>query len=55
MCADLQAALVPLVLILGGSTVSSILLGLVPGWVVTPVPVATYGSVHATSISRSAR
>lgn len=32
-------------LILGGSTVSSVLLGLVPGWVVTPVPVATYGCV----------
>ncbi|GAA5890566.1 hypothetical protein JCM8208_004917 [Rhodotorula glutinis] len=42
---NLQAALVPLVLILGGSTVSSVLLGLVPGWVVTPIPVATYGLI----------
>ncbi|BGP56162.1 hypothetical protein JCM8202_005930 [Rhodotorula sphaerocarpa] len=42
---DLQAAIVPLVLILGGSTVSSILLGLVPGWVITPIPVATYGLI----------
>ncbi|GAA5926246.1 hypothetical protein JCM10213_007408 [Rhodosporidiobolus nylandii] len=40
---NLQAAIVPLVLILGGSTVSSTLLGLVPGWVITPVPVLTYG------------
>ncbi|GAA5977926.1 hypothetical protein JCM11641_004335 [Rhodosporidiobolus odoratus] len=40
---NLQAAIVPLVLILGGATVSSVLLGLVPGWVVTPVPVLTYG------------
>ncbi|GAA6005650.1 uncharacterized protein JCM10292_006726 [Rhodotorula paludigena] len=42
---NLQAAIVPLVLILGGSTVSSVLLGLVPGWVVTPIPVATYGLI----------
>ncbi|GAA5836612.1 hypothetical protein JCM11251_002677 [Rhodosporidiobolus azoricus] len=42
---NLQAAIVPLVLILGGSTVSSVLLGLVPGWVVTPVPVLTYGLI----------
>ncbi|GAA6032573.1 hypothetical protein JCM8097_004822 [Rhodosporidiobolus ruineniae] len=40
---NLQAAIVPLVLILGGSTVSSVLLGLVPGWIITPVPVLTYG------------
>lgn len=56
MCADLQAALVPLVLILGGSTVSSILLGLVPGWVVTPVPVATYGCVQVSfTLQRACR
>ncbi|GAA5854161.1 hypothetical protein JCM8547_008249 [Rhodosporidiobolus lusitaniae] len=42
---NLQAAIVPLVLILGGSTVSSVLLGLVPGWIVTPVPVLTYGLI----------
>ncbi|BGP48994.1 hypothetical protein JCM10450v2_004873 [Rhodotorula kratochvilovae] len=42
---NLQAALVPLVLILGGSTISSVLLGLVPGWVITPIPVLTYGLI----------
>lgn len=42
---DLQAAIVPLVLILGGSTVSSVLLGLVPGWIISPIPVATYGLI----------
>lgn len=48
---DLQAAIVPLVLILGGSTVSSVLLGLVPGWVVTPIPVATYGCASCITAS----
>ncbi|POY71143.1 hypothetical protein BMF94_5900 [Rhodotorula taiwanensis] len=47
---DLQAAIVPLVLILGGSTISSVLLGLVPGWIISPVPVATYGRVSAPLI-----
>ncbi|GAA5988081.1 hypothetical protein JCM10908_002055 [Rhodotorula pacifica] len=42
---DFQAAIVPLVLILGGSTISSVLLGLVPGWIISPVPVATYGLI----------
>ncbi|GAA6002913.1 hypothetical protein JCM10207_001894 [Rhodosporidiobolus poonsookiae] len=42
---NLQAAIVPLVLILGGGTVSSVMLGLVPGWVITPVPVMTYGLI----------
>ncbi|GAA5974261.1 hypothetical protein JCM21900_003024 [Sporobolomyces salmonicolor] len=40
---NLQAAIVPLVLVLGGSTISSVLLGNVPGWVISPIPVVTYG------------
>jgi len=43
--ADLQAAIVTLVLVLGGGTISNILLGTVPGWVVSPIPVLTYGFV----------
>lgn len=46
---DLQAAIVTLVLVLGGSTVSNLLLGTVPGWVVSPIPVLTYGSVFSLS------
>ncbi|GAA6062154.1 hypothetical protein JCM10212_002366 [Sporobolomyces blumeae] len=42
---DLQAAVVTLVLVLGGSTVSNVLLGTVPGWVVSPIPVLTYGLI----------
>ncbi|GAA6005760.1 hypothetical protein JCM11491_003998 [Sporobolomyces phaffii] len=42
---DLQAAIVTLVLVLGGGTVSNLLLGTVPGWVISPVPVLTYGLI----------
>ncbi|GAA5929433.1 uncharacterized protein JCM15063_004148 [Sporobolomyces koalae] len=42
---NLQAAIVTLVLILGGGTVSNVLLGTVPGWVVSPIPILTYGLV----------
>lgn len=38
-----QAALVPLILILGGTTVTGMLMGIVPGWLISPIPVATYG------------
>lgn len=37
-----QSAIVPAVLILGGSTVTNVLLGIIPGWVITPIPVITY-------------
>ena len=49
--ADLQAAIVTLVLVLGGGTISNILLGTVPGWVVSPIPVLTYGLAELSSIS----
>ncbi|GAA5947775.1 hypothetical protein JCM3765_001078 [Sporobolomyces pararoseus] len=42
---DLQAAIVTLVLVLGGGTVSNLLLGTIPGWVVSPIPVLTYGLI----------
>lgn len=38
-----QAACVPLVLILGGTTITNVLMGAVPGWLISPIPVATYG------------
>ncbi|KDE06731.1 hypothetical protein MVLG_02927 [Microbotryum lychnidis-dioicae p1A1 Lamole] len=40
-----QAFTVPLVLILGGTTITSILMGAVPGWLISPIPVATYGLI----------
>ena len=33
----------PLVLILGGTTVTGVLMGQVPGWLLSPLPVLTYG------------
>lgn len=38
-----QAGLVPIILVLGGTTITSILLGSTPGWVYTPIPLINYG------------
>ncbi|SCV69790.1 BQ2448_1184 [Microbotryum intermedium] len=48
-----QAFTVPLVLILGGTTITSILMGAVPGWLISPIPVATYGLNQVTAHSSS--
>ncbi|KAK4057327.1 hypothetical protein OIO90_001824 [Microbotryomycetes sp. JL221] len=39
---NFQAALVPVILILGGTTITNILMGIVPGWLISPIPVLTY-------------
>ena len=40
---DFQAALVPLMLVFGGTTITGMLMGNPPGWLITPVPILTYG------------
>ncbi|KAK4048189.1 hypothetical protein OIV83_004894 [Microbotryomycetes sp. JL201] len=39
---NFQAALVPVILILGGTTITNVLMGIVPGWLISPIPVLTY-------------
>ncbi|KAM0789388.1 hypothetical protein ACM66B_000217 [Microbotryomycetes sp. NB124-2] len=39
---NFQAALVPVILILGGTTITNVLMGIVPGWLISPMPVLTY-------------
>ncbi|KAM0748633.1 hypothetical protein T439DRAFT_316530 [Meredithblackwellia eburnea MCA 4105] len=41
----IQAAIVPCVLIFGGTTVTGALLGIIPGWLISPVPLATYALI----------
>ncbi|KAL8280789.1 hypothetical protein RQP46_006793 [Phenoliferia psychrophenolica] len=39
---NIQAMLVPCVLVLGGTTVTGVLMGIIPGWLISPIPIATY-------------
>lgn len=45
----IQAAVVPCVLIFGGTTITGILMGIVPGWLISPMGLANYAFVSATS------
>lgn len=38
-----QASIVPVVLVLGGTTITSLLLGNIPGWCITPLGIINYG------------
>lgn len=36
----------PTILVLGGTTITNVLLGIVPGWVITPLPIINYAYVQ---------